>query len=103
MIFYVFYLSFSLHDSLENVFYEQLEWLKFQKSAPPQIPIWGGGGEGGLIASPDPTAVSRTVYDSAKISWPQIKNIALFSMYLTLPFFSKIGPDRKKKANSEHF
>ena len=48
MIFYVFYLSFSLHDSLENVFYEQLEWLKFQKSAPPQILIWGGGGEGGL-------------------------------------------------------
>ena len=103
MIFYVFYLSFSLHDSLENVFYEQLEWLKFQKSAPPKSPFGGGGGEGGLIASPDPTAVSRTVYDSAKISWPQIKNIALFSMYLTLPFFSKIGPDRKKKANSEHF
>ena len=103
MIFYVFYLSFSLHDSLENVFYEQLEWLKFQKSVPPPNPHLGGGGRGGLIASPDPTAVSRTVYDSAKISWPQIKNIALFSMYLTLPFFSKIGPDRKKKANSEHF
>ena len=49
MIFYVFYSSFSLHDSLENVFYEQLEWLKFQKSVPPQIPIGGGGG-GGLIA-----------------------------------------------------
>ena len=47
MIFYVFYSSFSLHDSLENVFYEQLEWLKFQKSVPPQIPIWGGGGGGG--------------------------------------------------------
>ena len=46
MIFYVFYLSFSLHDSLENVFYEQLEWLKFQKSAPPNPHL--GGGRGGL-------------------------------------------------------
>ena len=68
MIFYVFYSSFSLHDSLENVFYEQLEWLKFQKSVPPPNPHLGGEGEGGgLIASPDPTAVSRTVDDSAKI------------------------------------
>ena len=31
MIFYVFYSNFSLHDSLENVFSEHSEWLKFQK------------------------------------------------------------------------
>ena len=92
MIFYVFYSSFSLHDGLENIFYEQLEWLKFKKSTPPKSPFGGG-----LIASPDPTAVSRTAYGSAKISWPKIKNIALFLMYLTLSFFSKISSDRKKK------
>ena len=48
MIFYVFYLSFSLHDSLENVFYDQLEWLKFQKSVPPPKSPFGGGGGVGL-------------------------------------------------------
>ena len=31
IIFYDFYSSFSLHDSLENDVSEYLEWLKFQK------------------------------------------------------------------------
>ena len=42
MIFYVFYLNFSLYDSFENAVSVHLEWLKFQKLSggfTPQTPV----------------------------------------------------------------
>ena len=44
MIFHVFYLNFSLHDSLENAFSDHLKWLKteFSGGFAPVLQLYSG-------------------------------------------------------------
>ena len=66
MIFYIFCSILILHDSSENAVFEHSEWLKFQTFSGGSVPKTS---QRCLQHSSDHSALSRTVYSSAKIRW----------------------------------